>query len=120
MDNKIINIMCFCKISLQWKRDEVIMLNPCEHLVHKSCYNNWNHILCPVCKKTVKSITRAKDYKKNHKLYQKCVDILSATNHDDKTKVTYDDTLLINVLCNLSIVFTDASIATCFVPISFK
>lgn len=91
--NKIINTVCVCKTALQWKRLEVIMLNPCEHLVHRKCFEDLNTECCPLCKNTVESITRLDDYKKDPNTFQKCVDILSMTNTDDIMKISYDDAL---------------------------
>ena len=96
--DKVINFACFCGTDLLWKRDEVIMLNPCEHLVHRSCFKYFKYLKseeskCPMCLTTVKSITRAGDFRNDPSLYQKCVDILSVTNFDDKTGISYDNAL---------------------------
>lgn len=89
---KVINTICHCKASLMWKKLEVVMLNPCEHLIHKKCLNDGK--FCPICKIPINSITRLDDYKSNSNLFQKCVDILSMTNTDDMMKISYDDALL--------------------------
>lgn len=91
--NKIINSVCYCKTSLQWKRCEVIMLNPCEHLIHKKCFESLEINHCPVCLTPLESITRLNDYKSNPDVFQKCVDILSQTNTDDMMKVSYNNVL---------------------------
>jgi 1-acyl-sn-glycerol-3-phosphate acyltransferase len=88
--NKELNSMCFCGIALMYLKKEIIMLNPCEHMVHKCCYAIKNYTSCPICNESVISITRGGDYKKDIKLYQKCVDILSMTNFDTKMKICYD------------------------------
>lgn len=92
--NKIINSVCHCKTSLQWKKLEVIMLDPCEHLIHKKCFESLNTDSCPFCKTKVSLIVRLRDYKKNPNLFQKCVDILSQTNTDELMKISYDDAIL--------------------------
>lgn len=97
---KIINSVCCCKTSLLWRRLEVIMLNPCEHLVHKKCFKLLNTEYCPICKIKIDSITHLGDYKTNPDLFQKCVDILSMTNTDNMMKVSYN-----NVLSNVPELF---------------
>lgn len=95
MSDKILNCMCFCGVGLLYiKNEEVIMLNPCEHLVHKHCFIDNNCKCCPYCNTKVTSITRGGDFMKDPSLYQKCVDILSVTNFDDAMDISYDDALL--------------------------
>lgn len=98
--NKIINSTCKCARILNWVDDEVIMLNPCEHMIHAKCFEECqcgniqsNGQLCPYCGDSIKSITKLNDYKTNPELYQKCVDILSVTNVNDMMKISYDDVL---------------------------
>lgn len=89
--NKTINSVCCCKTVLNyWKDHEVIMLSPCEHLIHKQCFNEKNTDKCPYCDQKVTSIIRADSYKNNPNLYQQCVDILAMTNIDDTVDVNYD------------------------------
>lgn len=92
--NKIINSMCYCDIALNYKRDETVMMEPCEHLIHLECYNNLKEKICPFCKTKVDSLTRLNSYKKDPKLYQKCVDILSMTNIDNMMNISYENALL--------------------------
>lgn len=95
--DKNINSMCCCGIALNYKKGEdVIMMYPCEHLIHKNCYENNSKKLenCPKCNNKIKSIIKADDYKTNPKLYQQCVDILAMTNTDDYVDVNYDRALL--------------------------
>lgn len=84
---KILNSTCHvCDYALQWRRMEVIMLNPCEHLVHKACYRQQKKKnICVICNTFVSSITRLGDIDNNN--YQKCVDILSMSNFDVNVKV---------------------------------
>jgi len=77
---KNINAKCHCGEGLPWIKEEVIMLDPCEHLIHKKCFNKL--LKCPYCKSNVSTIIRASDFKQNCCLYQKCIDILSMTNFD--------------------------------------
>ena len=92
--DKHINSYCVCKEQLYWKKGEVIMLNPCEHLVHTNCYFKNKLSCCPYCHNCIDSITKLHDYKKNPKAFQKCVDILSVTNVDDMVEISYDNALI--------------------------
>ena len=87
-EDKHINSTCKkCKCALQWKRREVIMLNPCEHLIHRYCYNRQKEKnKCILCDNNVSSITRLSDIYKDSNNYQKCIDILSITNFDRNVK----------------------------------
>ena len=76
-DNKIINSVCVCKQQLNTTGDEVIMLDPCEHLIHIGCWNN--NKFCPTCNIKIIEFIKFKDFKKNSNLNQKCIDILSVT-----------------------------------------
>lgn len=93
--DKTLNSICSCGIALNyWKGKEVIMMYPCEHLIHKCCFTKYKIKICPKCNIKVESIIRADDYKKNNNLYQQCVDILTMTNIDDLNKINYDKALL--------------------------
>jgi 1-acyl-sn-glycerol-3-phosphate acyltransferase len=76
-DNKIINSVCICKNQLNSTGNEVIMLDPCEHLIHIGCWNNNKY--CPTCNIKITKIIKFEDFKKNSNLNQKCIDILSVT-----------------------------------------
>jgi 1-acyl-sn-glycerol-3-phosphate acyltransferase len=89
--NKIINSTCICDCCFFWSDGKIVMINPCEHLIHHNCLKNKK--ICPHCKIKIESITNLHDYKKNPKLYQKCVDILSVTNHNNYNKLIYFDSL---------------------------
>lgn len=86
--NKVLNSNCSCGTALLWVKTEVIMLEPCEHLIHDKCFKKLKTNKCPYCKSTVSGITRKNDYKKNPDLYQKCIDITSMTNFDNMS--SYD------------------------------
>jgi len=77
MDNKLINSRCICKKGLPWVKIEVVMLEPCEHLIHTKCFKELNTKNCPFCNTEVTRIIGKDDYKYDPKLYQKCTDILS-------------------------------------------
>lgn len=82
-DVKTLNSTCICKFRLNAINCEVIMIEPCEHLIHSDCLNS---NICPYCNIKIEGFTKLADYKKNKKLTQKCIDILSMSSVDDMTK----------------------------------
>ncbi len=93
--NKLINSTChICKVGLPWVKKEVIMLDPCEHLVHKECFEKLKSNKCPMCQQFVKRIIHANDFKYDKSLYQKCIDIISVSNFDKMSEVKGDQILL--------------------------
>jgi 1-acyl-sn-glycerol-3-phosphate acyltransferase len=85
-NNKILNAFCICKQGLAWIKDEVIMIEPCEHLIHKKCLRGKTY--CPYCKNDISAITTTKSKKNTDESYQKWGDILSVTNFDKMSKIT--------------------------------
>lgn len=87
-DTKIINSRCVCGIGLGWNRDQIIMLDPCEHMIHKKCCVNF--IECPICKtRIIKKYTekKLKILAQNDTNYnQKYIDMICVKNTDDKCK----------------------------------
>jgi 1-acyl-sn-glycerol-3-phosphate acyltransferase len=81
--NKNINSRCSCGYGLPWIRCQVVMMEPCEHLVHYKCYKKQNKEECPICHNKIIDIVKAEDFKKNKNLYQKCIDIISMSNCDN-------------------------------------
>lgn len=94
MNDKIINSKCICKKGLSWVNLEVIMIEPCEHLIHLKCLKKYGHSDCPYCNVDITDIVRLKDFKKNPNLYQKCIDILSVTNYNHKSKINIENVIL--------------------------
>lgn len=84
-DSKILNSTCICKFRLNSRNCEVVMIEPCEHLIHLTCLSN-NNLICPYCNIKISGITRLNDYKINKKLTQKCIDILSMSSIDNIIK----------------------------------
>jgi len=84
MNNTLINSRCICGEGLPWIKTEVIMIEPCEHLIHLKCLKNAQS--CPYCNKQITHIVKALDYKNYPKLHQKCIDIISMTNYDHLSK----------------------------------
>lgn len=81
--NKTINSTCICNNGLPSINNAVIMLNPCEHLIHLNCLNLATK--CPYCNVQITSTTELSDFKHDKQLYQKCIDILSMTNFDNRS-----------------------------------
>ncbi len=87
---KIINSRCKCGIGLSWTNEQVIMLEPCEHIIHKKCLEKINNKECPLCGSLVKKYYGELELKKKERLnnyyYQKYVDIISIKNIDNLSK----------------------------------
>lgn len=98
MDNKIINSKCVCKKGLPWIKSKIIMLIPCEHMLHYQCYIKMKSNICPICEaqidniqslKNINNATNALTYDKRSIIDQRMIDILSMTNFDSDTKIDY-------------------------------
>jgi hypothetical protein len=86
--NKTLNYMCSCNVPLPSKKEDVIMLYPCEHMMHLNCYlklpsyydkqTNLFYKTCPFCGEKVYRKLSLLDDKLN---YQQFADILSMTNY---------------------------------------
>lgn len=92
--NKIINSRCICKNGLPWVKKEVVMLCPCEHLIHLKCFEKRKTAECPYCHQPVVRILRHNDYKYDKSLYQQCTDIISMSNFDGMSKIEMDEVLM--------------------------
>jgi len=84
--DKIINSTCACSISLSEYDWPQIMLEPCEHILHKKCYES-NKRLCPICKHKIEKCNTfdniKKEAKNNMLSYQKYVDMISVSNFNN-------------------------------------
>lgn len=80
--DKLINCKCVCGQGLNWIEKEIIVLEPCEHILHKSCYLLFD--ICPICKEKCDKIYTEKELgqlmKNDIKYYQKYVDVHSMKN----------------------------------------
>lgn len=85
-DKKNINSTCVCKYRLNSVNCEIIMIDPCEHLIHVECLKNQKR--CPYCNVTITQIVKINDYKTNPKLKQKCIDILSVSSVDNLSQMS--------------------------------
>lgn len=80
VDNKLINSKCSCGMGLNWVEKELIVLEPCEHIIHKECLKGSN---CSICQQKYTEYHNEKELKgmtKNSKYYQQYVDIHSMKN----------------------------------------
>ena len=86
--DKIINCKCICEKVIIWTNDQTIILDPCEHIIHRKCMKDKS--ICPMCNTTVTKYYSEKDLKKlcetDKKYYQKYVDIISIKNPSYLTK----------------------------------
>jgi 1-acyl-sn-glycerol-3-phosphate acyltransferase len=87
MSDKIINSRCICRKGLTWVNKKVIMLMPCEHMIHERCFKKKK--ICPFCDVNVETTVSLDDFKNDNNLYQQCIDIMSATNFDKLSSITY-------------------------------
>jgi 1-acyl-sn-glycerol-3-phosphate acyltransferase len=108
--DKIINSRCSCDIGLRWKKLPMVMLEPCEHILHQKCINNIKDSKCPFCDTTIKSISSFEKIKRNKNKnalsYQKYVDMISVTYFDDMSTVNYGLLLLPNAIDSIGIMST--------------
>jgi hypothetical protein len=90
MDTKILNSRCICKGGLPWKNDIILMLDPCEHLIHSTCFiyflkKNKSGLICPFCNSKVIDFFTKEDIKTKKISRQQYFDILSMSNYDKGT-----------------------------------
>jgi 1-acyl-sn-glycerol-3-phosphate acyltransferase len=91
---KDINSVCYCNNPLGYIKDKIIMLEPCEHIIHTKCYMNSDIHKCNICNTKVKQIFTTEILEKlkdNPKYYQKYVDILSIQDFSDKSVPSYNN-----------------------------
>lgn len=93
MSNKIINAKCICKQGLAWIKKEVVMMNPCEHLIHMHCLKKIPSLNCPYCNVKINGIVRKNDFIYDKTLFQKCIDIMSVSNFDHMSKIKTNEVL---------------------------
>ena len=85
---KNLNSRCICKSSLPFVKDEVIMLYPCEHLIHMNCFKKIGKRECPYCNNYISKIIRYSD-KDIH--YQRYADILSMSYYHNLTFNSFEN-----------------------------
>jgi len=91
--NKSLNSKCICGSGLIWKKYKLMMLEPCEHIIHQKCLKTLTK--CPLCNVTIDSIESTADLHEKlkktslrmqtyeNKTYQKYIDMISMTNFDN-------------------------------------
>lgn len=94
-DDKIINARCVvCSNGLPWIRKEVVMLFPCEHLIHLKCLAKSDCRNCGICNQKIQRVIRSDDFKFDASLYQQCVDIISVSNFDKLSTIDSKEVIL--------------------------
>ena len=88
--DKYLNSRCSCKVGLPWIKDEIIMMYPCEHMLHSKCFsksqkNGKCQACCPLCNLPVEKTISMFDDDIHH---QRFADILSMTYYDDMCSTT--------------------------------
>ena len=82
MNNKTINCKCVCDKVLIWTNIRNIVLDPCEHIIHRKCFIDKTK--CPLCKTAVTNYYNEKELAKlcneDSSYYQKYVDLISLKN----------------------------------------
>ena len=87
--NKELNAIChICEIGLPWKNDDIVMLNPCEHMYHQKCCEKWRkkqNIYCVYCKAQIINVMTIYDKNLNN---QQFADMLSMSHYDSMSSNT--------------------------------
>lgn len=92
--NKVINSKCICKKGLPWIHCRVIMMEPCEHILHDKCYRSLkDRYICPMCNTPIMNTRSLTDKVTNEKQRQQFIDLLSMTNSRDTYKAKPIDVL---------------------------
>ncbi len=88
--DKIINSRCKCDKNLLVKNCKLIMIMPCEHIMHYECFNK-KLIYCPICDEEIEKYYSDKEIKNNSNKseedYQRFVDIVSVCYFENYSKV---------------------------------
>jgi hypothetical protein len=84
--NKNLNSKCSCGVGLPWKKDDIIMAYPCEHMFHSTCFSLLKtYGKCPICNQAIEQSITMFDPDIHH---QRFADILSMTHYDDMSCTT--------------------------------
>jgi hypothetical protein len=86
-NNKILNSICYCKTGLPWKKDNVVMAYPCEHMFHEKCFNNIYKTTksCTLCGTGIERKICLLDKDIHH---QRFADLLSMSYYDEMSENT--------------------------------
>lgn len=82
MAEKVINSKCACGSVLIYTRSNLIMVDPCEHILHTKCLSS--HTECPLCGVAITGTYTSAQLRGADapNLYQKYVDMTAMTNFD--------------------------------------
>ncbi len=86
--NKVLNSKCMCGIGLPWKKDNVVMAYPCEHLYHEKCFDkiiSENVRICIMCNTKIEKKLSMCDESIHH---QRFADIFSMSYYDNMSQNT--------------------------------
>lgn len=98
---KHINSRCSCGNGLNWTSDQIVMIEPCEHLVHLKCINKKKNE-CMICNEEYTEYLTESDLKHLKDIpeyYQKYVDLISMKSINDLTE--YNNAYVITNIPNL-------------------
>jgi hypothetical protein len=86
--NKIINSKCGCKKGLNWTNTELVMIEPCEHIVHLNCISDEK---CNICNENMECFMTELELKNlstvNKIYYQKYIDLISMRNINNLSNI---------------------------------
>jgi hypothetical protein len=109
--NKVLNSRCYCEVGLPWKKDDVVMAYPCEHMFHSICYDkikgNVCQACCPLCNEPIKKKLTMFDDDIHH---QRFADMLSMTYYNDMAKTS--PAMFLDSIFDLVTMLTRLTIAT--------
>lgn len=80
---KVLNSKCGCGIGLPWKKDNVVMAYPCEHMYHEKCFDRI--IECTLCGERIEKKISMYDEDIH---YQRFADIFSMSYYDNMSQNT--------------------------------
>ena len=83
--NKVINSMCNCGVGLPWKKGNIVMAYPCEHIFHEKCFEQFKDIKCPLCNEIIEKKLSMFDESIHH---QRFADMLSMSHYDNMSNNT--------------------------------
>jgi len=83
---KVLNSKCICGVGLPWKKDNVVMAYPCEHLYHERCFDNHKLLpekICGFCGTRIEKKISMYDESIH---YQRFADIFSMSYYDNMSQ----------------------------------
>lgn len=85
--DKVLNSKCICGTGLPWKKDNVVMAYPCEHMYHEKCFDKimTDNCKCTMCDTQIEKKISMFDESIH---YQRFADILSMSYYDNMSQNT--------------------------------